>query len=140
MQKLAALLYFLYDPVCHQIAGRSFYLKGFSLAVCVRCFSVYLAGFLLMLVLFKYPLIRIWPSGIYYFLLIPAAADFFLEKILLYHQIPLLRFITGFMLGIALFHLLVVSIVSAHRQPAEKGKQACLDPRLSNRSFRMKNQ
>ncbi len=40
---VSSLLYRFFDPVCHQIDGRSFHLLGFPLAVCSRCSSVYLA-------------------------------------------------------------------------------------------------
>lgn len=111
MQQLAAFLYFFYDPVCHQIADRSFALEGFSLAVCIRCFAVYFSGFLLTLIVYRRRAVSLWSVKLYIFLLLPAVLDFFLEKIFLYNNLPFLRFITGFTLGIALFHLLIVSIV-----------------------------
>jgi uncharacterized membrane protein len=42
----ASLLYALFDPVCHQIAERSFHLWREPLAVCHRCAGLYL-GFAL---------------------------------------------------------------------------------------------
>jgi uncharacterized membrane protein len=38
---LAPLLYALFDPVCHQIAERSFHLWGEPLAACHRCVGLY---------------------------------------------------------------------------------------------------
>ena len=40
----ARLLYAVFSPVCHQIPGRCFALRGLPLAVCGRCLGVY-AGF-----------------------------------------------------------------------------------------------
>ena len=42
----APLLYAVFDPVCHQIAARSFHAWGEPLAVCHRCSGLYL-GFAL---------------------------------------------------------------------------------------------
>lgn len=38
-------VYACFSPVCHQQPARSFFLFGFPLAVCARCFGIY-AGFL----------------------------------------------------------------------------------------------
>jgi uncharacterized membrane protein len=51
----ARVLYAVFAPVCHQIAGRCFVLNGHPLAVCGRCLGIY-AGVLAGLVL--YPFIR----------------------------------------------------------------------------------
>jgi uncharacterized membrane protein len=42
----ASVLYFLFSRICHQIPDRSFHLLGYSLAVCHRCFGVYVGLFL----------------------------------------------------------------------------------------------
>jgi uncharacterized membrane protein len=45
------VLYAFYQPVCHQMEGHSLHLAGHSLAVCTRCWSIYvsfLAGVLLV--------------------------------------------------------------------------------------------
>ena len=47
---LAPLLYEFFDPICHQIAARSFHLGGEPLAACHRCLGLYL-GFALGLLL-----------------------------------------------------------------------------------------
>jgi len=112
MVKLGYWDYFFFDPVCHQISSRSFLLNGFPMAVCVRCFSVYLAGFFICLVLFRQRLIRLLPMPFYLLLVVPAAGDFTLEKIIQYPGLPWLRFVTGFLMGVALFHLIFVSTIS----------------------------
>jgi uncharacterized membrane protein len=40
---LSSILYRFFDPICHQIDGRSFHLFGHPFAVCSRCSSIYIA-------------------------------------------------------------------------------------------------
>jgi uncharacterized membrane protein len=42
----ASVLYFLFSRICHQIPERSFHLLGYSIAVCHRCFGIYVGMFL----------------------------------------------------------------------------------------------
>ena len=51
----AAVVYAIFEPLCHQQRERSFVIDGWSLAVCARCTGIY-SGFLLGLLL--YPLLR----------------------------------------------------------------------------------
>jgi len=56
----AGFLYACFAPVCHQTLSRSIFLWGFPLAVCARCFGIYLgfaAGILL------YPFLRGFSSA-----------------------------------------------------------------------------
>lgn len=48
-------LYQVYQPICHQIPERSYFLSGFQFGVCSRCSAIYLS-FLLGTLL--YPLVR----------------------------------------------------------------------------------
>ena len=48
-------LYAAFAPVCHQVDSRCFFLFGFPMAVCTRCFGIY-SGFLLGTL--SYPMIR----------------------------------------------------------------------------------
>jgi uncharacterized membrane protein len=61
---IAPLLYAVFDPVCHQIAERSFHLGHEPFAVCHRCTGLYL-GFALGIV--------VWPA-------LPIAAARLLER------------------------------------------------------------
>jgi len=110
VQKIAAFAYFFYQPICHQMPDRSFWLEGFTLAVCVRCFSFYLGGFLITLIYLFKEKIRMWYFSIYLSLVIPAVLDFLLEKFGFYANVVDLRIFSGFMLGLAIFHLLLVSV------------------------------
>ena len=107
---VADFLYFIYKPVCHQLEDRSAIINGLPATVCLRCSSFYLAG----AVVFIYYLIRervsFWTVPVYLVLILPVFADFALEKAGMYSNISLLRIITGLMLGIAFFQLLVLSI------------------------------
>jgi len=111
-RKVAAFVYFFYQPVCHQIPERSLFLEGFSLAICIRCFSFYLSGFFIFLIYLFKDKIRMWRSSGYILLVAPAVLDFVFEKFDLYTNIIGLRFLTGLLLGIAIFHLLLVSLSS----------------------------
>jgi uncharacterized membrane protein len=55
MPEVSSVLYACYEPICHQIDGRSFHLEGEKLAVCARCASIYVA---FLLALIAYPLFR----------------------------------------------------------------------------------
>lgn len=111
-QKMASFMYFFYQPVCHQLADRSFFLDGFTMTVCVRCFCFYLGGLLLSgIYLFKNN-IQMWKLSNYGLLITPAVLDFLLEKFYLYSNITGLRLLTGLLLGLAIFHLLLVSLTT----------------------------
>jgi uncharacterized membrane protein len=112
MRKIATFAYFFYKPVCHQIAERSFLFDGFALAVCIRCFSFYLGGLSIVLYYLFQSKVRMWRILSYTLLIAPAAVDFILEKLQLYSNLEDLRIVTGFLLGIALFQMLIVSVSS----------------------------
>jgi uncharacterized membrane protein len=86
----------------------------------LRCFSFYLGGlFITLACLFKGK-IRLWPLTTYILMAAPAFLDFVLEKFNLYTNIDLLRLVTGLLLGIAVFHLLLVSFsTSTTKQQTE---------------------
>lgn len=111
-QKIAAFMYFFYQPVCHQLADRSFFLDGFTMTVCVRCFCFYLGGLLITSISLFRDKVKMWKLLTYGIFTAPAILDFVLEKFDLYSNITGLRFITGIMLGLAIFHLLLVSLTT----------------------------
>ena len=108
--KLAAFAYFFYQPVCHQIPGRSFWVGDFTMAVCIRCFFFYFGGFCTLLFFMFRKKISWWKMSTYFLLMVPAVLDFLLEKLALYTNFNGLRFFTGLIFGIALFHLLILSV------------------------------
>jgi len=101
-------LYFFYKPTCHQDPQRSFPIAGHHICVCVRCFAIYLAGLALTVYYYSKKTIKIWTSVRYTLLILPALCDFMLEKVAIYQNIKFVRFGTGIILGIALFHLLII--------------------------------
>lgn len=109
---LSSFLFFLYQPVCHQLADRSFLIDHAPMAVCVRCFAVYLAGWLLSLFYLYSKKITFWPLHRYLILLAPVLLDFIFEKMQLYSNLELIRFGTGLFLGIVIFQLLFLSTAS----------------------------
>lgn len=103
-------LYFFFQPVCHQIAERSFQIADFAFCVCIRCFSFYLAGYLLSIYYLFKKKVKFWNLLIYYISIVIVLLDFLMEKCGLYQDLYLIRFITGGMLGLVVFHLLIISL------------------------------
>lgn len=103
-------LYYFYQPVCHQIAERSFQIADLTFCVCIRCFSFYLTGYFLSVYYLFRKKVKIWNLLIYYISIVIVVLDFLLEKYGLYQDIYLIRFITGGMLGLVIFQLLIISL------------------------------
>jgi len=110
LRKISDYLYLFFKPTCHQLSSRSFHLAGHALAVCVRCLAFYLAG----LTISFYYLFHHHPAmlrlRIYVLLCAPLLIDFILEKLNFYSNLYYLRFVTGFMTGLALFHLIIIAV------------------------------
>ena len=107
----AAIIYFLFSPVCHQTPERSFALLGFPLAVCHRCCGIYLGLFLGSLM--KNPWMHRSPVTRRRWILaatIPLALDALLPYAGLWANTGLSRFITGLWFGIPTASLLVRGI------------------------------
>lgn len=99
----------LYKLVCHQLPDRSFHIDSHPFFLCVRCTSFYLFGALLTLIYILKRTIKMFSLLSYLLFILPAFFDFLFEKIGIYHNIISLRFFTGALLGLAFFHLLIVS-------------------------------
>jgi hypothetical protein len=54
--------------------------------------------------------VKFWNLLIYHLSIVIVLLDFLLEKYGLYQDIYLMRFITGGMLGLVIFHLLIISL------------------------------
>jgi uncharacterized membrane protein len=113
LNRISEYLYFIFEPVCHQIPERSILINSEPLAVCSRCFAAYVGGFLLIL------LITLKKKPIHYnlnmilFLFAPAVIDFLSEQCGLYSDILIIRIITGLMLGVGISYLIVFSITDS---------------------------
>ena len=116
---ISSLLYRFFDPVCHQIDGRSFHLFGFPLAVCSRCSSIYLA-FLAGTLL--YPLFySIKESGmpsrtLLFLVLAPMVFDAGAGFLGLYEASFLMRTLTGALVGIVLPLFIIPAAIEGANQ------------------------
>jgi uncharacterized membrane protein len=111
-------IYTFFSYICHQIPERSLHLAGHQMAVCSRCFGVYvglLAGILI------YPL---WRSideidaipRIWLFLsLVPISIDWSLTIFGIWENTHVSRFVTGGILGIACATYIVPALVEVVR-------------------------
>jgi uncharacterized membrane protein len=107
----AAVIYFFFSPVCHQMPERSFALLGVSLAVCHRCFGIYLG--LLLGSLVNNPWMHRSPATRRRWILaatIPLVLDTLLPYCALWTNTGVSRFATGFCFGIPVASLLVRGI------------------------------
>ena len=113
---IAELVYRFFQPVCHQIPGRSFTLFGGTLAVCSRCSSIYFSFFVGVCV---YPLLRslqspVMPPAV---LLLAAAAPMLLEvlsgAIGLHDVTNATRAATGAVFGVVLPLFIVPAAIEA---------------------------
>ncbi len=111
---LGALIYAFFDPICHQLAERSFRLHEHPLAVCHRCFGFYV-GFTAAVILprLAFPF-RGWllarPRRIL-FLLAPTAIDWLLPM-----NTPASRFGTALLAGAAIAVLAGGALAEAFAQ------------------------
>ena len=103
-----------FHVACHQIAGRSFHLWGFPLAVCSRCFGLYvgvLAGIII------YPLARgVWqrdmPGRAWLLLgVLPTGVDFALGFFGLWENTHWSRFSTALLAGLVTAFYIVPGVV-----------------------------
>jgi uncharacterized membrane protein len=106
--KAASVFYLSFSSFCHQIQERSFSISGHSLAVCHRCFGIYLGFFIGSLIhadLFYRSLrsrrICILAAGI------PMMFDVFLSYTGIWSGTGISRFLTGLLFGSLISPLLV---------------------------------
>ncbi len=113
---LAGSLYLFFSSACHQIPERCFNLSGHTLAVCHRCFGIYLGLFIGSLVAFekfsvqRSPLLlRMWvvAAGT------PLIFDTLLPFTGLWTNGSLSRFLTGLIFGAMLSSLLSQGIAES---------------------------
>lgn len=108
--RLGKLIYYIYQPACHQFPERSFFINNFPFTVCVRCFAIYLCGLAVAIYYLFQNSITMLKLTTYGIITVLPVIDFLLEKLNIYHNIIILRFFTGILLGFVLFHLLIVGI------------------------------
>jgi len=112
---ISIFIYKLFSPVCHQIDERSFHIAGHKLAVCSRCFSIYI-GLLISSII--YPFIfnlkkLVFPNV--FFIIIPSillALDFFLDYAGILKNTILTRSITGFLFGFGFAIFIIPTLIN----------------------------
>jgi uncharacterized membrane protein len=116
---LAALLIrSFYSRVCHQEPGRSFFIAGSAVAVCVRCLGIYCGVALGMLVrLGKGFAVRLLAAALLMNLL-----DVGSGVLHLHGNVPVIRFLLGMLLGAAAGSVL---FFAPSEQVAEKVSNCC---------------
>ena len=111
LQYFGTAVYFLAEPSCHQLPERSFFLNELPMPVCVRCFSIYLGGFAIFVVALFKQSYQTWSTWIYYVSGSLFLIEFLAEYLNLYHNIFELRLLSGFILGILLFRIILEFIL-----------------------------
>jgi len=95
-----SIVYLCFSGFCHQIPERSFFLSGYPMAVCCRCFGIYL-GLVLGSPGYS-PSVRRTPIGRRIFVFIagfPLLLDALLPLAGLWQSTAASRFVTGLLLG-----------------------------------------
>lgn len=104
-------IYEFLAPICHQFPTRSFWLLERPMAICARCFSMYVAFAIAVLIavwstktshrIGTAPLVL--PVGF----AIPLVVDGYLQMATDYESTNVVRFLTGVLFGIAMASLLI---------------------------------
>lgn len=121
MRGVSAFFYRFFSFVCHQIPERSIELLGQPMAVCSRCFGIYLGlavGTLAYPVLRDItridPLPRVW----LFLSIIPTAIDWSLTIFGIWENTMISRFFTGSVLGFTCAMYIVPAVVEISRNLA----------------------
>jgi len=118
LSSISAPIYHFFSYICHQLPNRSFFFEGHQLAVCSRCFGVYL-GLLIGFLVYPLwrpideiePLPRIWLI----LSLIPIGVDWSLGFFQIWENTFTSRFVTGLILGVACATYMVPALVEIVR-------------------------
>ena len=122
LNHISGYLYFLFEPVCHQIPERSLFLSSEPLAVCTRCFAIYFVAFLILVFFVAQKKIHhINPNWVILFT-VPTIMDFLMEKFGLYINLPVVRILTGLIFGASLIYLILYSIMDIKNEYLTKWK------------------
>ena len=120
LKTISEYIYFFFEPVCHQIPERSILLNSEPMAVCTRCFAIYFGALILLITILIQKKIYCKNPSWMILILIPTALDFILEKSSLYVDIPIIRFITGLLFGVAILYLILYSILDIKNENLTK--------------------
>jgi uncharacterized membrane protein len=114
MDAAAGGVYKAFGMVCHQMDARSFHVAGFKLAVCARCFGLYVGALAGVAVYpLARPLTRREMPGRAWLLAaaVPTAVDFALGFFGVWENTHLSRFLTALLLGATTAFYVVPGIV-----------------------------
>ncbi len=121
-QYAATIVYFMTDPVCHQLPERSLFISGIPMPVCARCYFIYLGGWTTFLIPVFSGKINFWRYRVYLIMGIIILAEFVSEKTGLYQNLAGIRMIAGFLLGILIFRLIIEALnLNEQRGTEENG-------------------
>ena len=107
-----------FSVVCHQNGERSFHVSGFPLAVCARCFGLYVGGAVGILL---YPLVRSLkrretPARVWLLVAaLPTTIDFALGLFGIWPNTHLSRFVTASLLGVVAAFFIVPGMLEFSR-------------------------
>jgi uncharacterized membrane protein len=115
---VSAAIYTFFSYICHQITDRSLHVAGHQLAVCSRCFGVYV-GLLAGTVAYPLwrpidevePIPRFW----LFLSLVPISIDWSLTIFGIWENTHLSRFVTGMILGATCATYIVPALVEIVR-------------------------
>jgi len=107
-------IYKFYSTICHQYEARSLFLFGFKLAVCARCFGIYI-GFFIGCVLCPLILKRRYLEDVSWWIIIgfPMLIDVVLDFVRIYESTLTTRLITGLWFGAGAAIILTPIIIEA---------------------------
>jgi uncharacterized membrane protein len=120
-------IYSGFRVACHQIAARSFHLAGFPLAVCARCFGLYvgaLAGIV------TYPLVQpitrrdAPPRHWLIFAALPTTVDFALGFFGIWENTHWSRFLTALLLGVVAISYVIPGLVDLSLMRLQRASRA----------------
>jgi uncharacterized membrane protein len=106
--------YMVFRAACHQMPERSFYVAGYPLAVCARCFGLYVGG---LLGVAAYPLARPMtrtdaPERVWLLLaVLPTTVDFALGFFGIWENTHWSRFLTALLAGAVTAFYIVPGLV-----------------------------
>jgi uncharacterized membrane protein len=116
----SSLIYDGFRLLCHQMDARSFHVEGFQLAVCARCFGIYVGA---LLGVMAYPLVRRparrdLPARAWLIAsAVPTTVDFALGFFGVWENTHLSRFLTALLLGVVLAFYIVPGMVDLSLTP-----------------------
>lgn len=108
---IGIVIYFLADPLCHQLPERSLFVNELPMAVCARCFAIYLGGFFIFVLAWIKQSYKQWPKWVYFVATVLFIIEILTEHLSFYNNLFILRLLSGFILGILIFRVILETVV-----------------------------